>query len=127
MRETIEVRLFADEARQFLPPDVGVERSLARRVLLKMDDPLIDQIRKFDLEKRKQGSIAVTYWEIHRKYTPEELKQAELLRLRVRPFFEPTGEDCGTVYDETKACPKCGFGARQVGPLQWCPRGWPTR
>jgi hypothetical protein len=59
----------------------------------------------------------VTYWEIHRKYTQRELKEAKLLWLKVRPWFEPTGEDCGTVYDETKACPKCTFGARQVGPL----------
>ncbi|MFY0529743.1 hypothetical protein ACN28I_43470 [Archangium gephyra] len=59
----------------------------------------------------------LTYLEIHREYTPRELKQAELLWLRVRPFFEPTGEDCGTMYDETTACPKCGFGARQAGPL----------
>ncbi len=42
---------------------------------------------------------------------------AELFWLKVRPLFEPTGEDCGTEYDETRACPKCGFGARQVGPL----------
>ncbi|PTL76750.1 hypothetical protein [Vitiosangium sp. GDMCC 1.1324] len=117
MQNTLEVRLFADDARQFLPPNIGVERGLARRVLLKLDDPLVDQIRQYEQEKRRHESIAVTYWEIHRKYTPEELKQAELFWLRVRPFFEPTGEDCGTEYDETKACPQCGFGAKQVGPL----------
>jgi hypothetical protein len=117
MREIIEVRLFADEARQFLPPTVGRERGLSRRVLLGLDDPLVEQIRQHEQEKRRQDSIAVTYWEIHRKYTQRELQEARFLWLRVRPFFEPTGEDCGTVYDETKACPKCGFGARQVGPL----------
>jgi hypothetical protein len=82
-----------------------------------LDDPLVERIRQHEQEKRRQDSIAVTYWEIHRKYTQRELQEARLLWLRVRPFFEPTGEDCGTVYDETKACPKCGFGARQVGPL----------
>jgi hypothetical protein len=117
MRETLEVRLFADEARQFLPPGVGVEHGLARRVVLELDDPLIEKIRQYEQEQRKQGSVAVTFWEIHRKYTHTELKQAELFWMKVRPFFEPTGEDCGTTYDETKACPRCGFGARQVGPL----------
>ncbi|WP_324948619.1 hypothetical protein [Archangium sp.] len=90
---------------------------MTRRVVLKLDDPLVEQIRQYELEKRRQGSIAVTSWTIYRKYTPEELKRAKLFWLKVRPFFEPTGEDCGTVYDETKACPHCGFGARQVGPL----------
>jgi hypothetical protein len=117
MREIIEVRIFADEARRFLPPAVGRERGLSRRVLLRLDDPLVEQIRQHEQEKRGQGSIAVTFWEIHRKYTQRELEEARLLWIRVRPFFEPTGEDCGTVYDETKACPKCGFGARQMGSL----------
>ncbi len=117
MREIIEVRLFADEARQFLPPDVGRERGLARRVLLGMDDPLVERIRQYEREKRGHDSVAVTFWEIHRTYTRKELEEARLFWLKIRPFFEPTGEDCGTVYDETKACPKCGLGARQVGPL----------
>jgi hypothetical protein len=117
MREIIEVRLFADEARQFLPPTVGQERGLSRRVSLGLDDPLVEQIRQHERERRKQDAVAVTYWRIHRKYTQRELEEARLLWIRIRPFFEPTGEDCGTMYDETKACPKCGFGARQVGPL----------
>ena len=90
---------------------------MSRRVLLELDDPLVERIRQYEQEKRRQDSVVVTYWEIHRKYTPKELKEARLLWLKVRPFFEPTGEDCGTAYDETKACPKCGFGARQVGSL----------
>ena len=118
MRELIEVRLFADEAKRFLPPHLGQEKGLARQVLLELNDPLVERIRQHEQEKRRQDSVAVTYWQIHRKYTQSELKQARLLWLRVRPFFEPTGEDCGTVYDETQACPKCGFGARQVGPLR---------
>ncbi|HSP81826.1 MAG TPA: hypothetical protein VLQ93_25120 [Myxococcaceae bacterium] len=69
----------------------------------------------------------LTYLEIHREYTPRELQQAKLLWLRIRPFFEPTGEDCGTVYDETNACPKCSFGARQVGPLHLELRRIPKR
>lgn len=117
MRETIEVRLLADEARQFLPPNLGREMGMVRRVLLELNDPLVERIRQYDLEKRRHDSIAVTFWTIYRQYTPEELKQAELFHLKVGPFFEPTGEDCGTVYDETKACPLCGVGASQVGPL----------
>jgi hypothetical protein len=75
MREIIEVRLFADEARRFLAPDVGRERGLSRRVLLELDDPLVEQIREHEQEKRRQDSIAVTFWEVHRKYTQRELKE----------------------------------------------------
>ncbi|HEX5754031.1 MAG TPA: hypothetical protein VFZ09_48055 [Archangium sp.] len=100
---------------------------MSRQVLLDLDAPLVERIRQHEQEKRSQGSVAVTYWQIHRKYTPRELKEAELLWLRVRPFFEPTGEDCGTGYDETTACPKCGFGARQVGPLHLEPKRIPKR
>jgi hypothetical protein len=31
--------------------------------------------------------------------------------------FEPAGEECGTQYDESSTCPRCGAGAQQVGPL----------
>jgi hypothetical protein len=61
MRETIEVRLFADDARQFLPPTVGREMGMTRRVVLELDDPLVERIRQYELEKRRNGSIAVTF------------------------------------------------------------------
>jgi hypothetical protein len=117
MRETIELNISSDKAAPFLPPEVGEDRGLTRRLVLPSNDHLLERIREHEQAWRQRGSTMLTYLEIHREYTPRELRQAELLWLRVRPFFEPTGEDCGTVYDETKACPKCGFGARQVGPL----------
>jgi len=38
--------------------------------------------------------------------------------LRNAPAFEPTGEECGTVYDEAVSCPTCGAGRKQVSPLK---------
>lgn len=32
-------------------------------------------------------------------------------------MFEPAGEERGTKYDESSACPNCGAGAKQVGSL----------
>jgi hypothetical protein len=46
------------------------------------------------------------------------LAAAELLRLVPTCFFEPTGEECGTVYDEATACSICGAGRRQVTDLE---------
>jgi hypothetical protein len=51
-------------------------------------------------------------------YSPEELREAPLLRLVVtrapRGIGGPTH---GTKYDLSAACPNCGAGARQVSPL----------
>jgi len=117
MRETIELSISSDKATPLLPPDVGEDRGLTRRLVLSSDDPLLEKIREHEQTWQRRGSTMLTDLEIHRQYTSRELQQAELLWLRVRPFFEPTGEDCGTLYDETKACLQCGFGARQVGLL----------
>ncbi|WP_309892353.1 hypothetical protein [Archangium sp.] len=117
MRETIELSISSDKAAPFLPPEAGEDRGLTRHLVLPSNDPLLEKIREHEQEWQRRGSTMLTDLEIHREYTSKELQKAELLWLRVRPFFEPTGEDCGTVYDETQACPKCGFGARQVSPL----------
>jgi hypothetical protein len=45
------------------------------------------------------------------------LAEAELFYAFPGRTFEPAGEECGTVYDDTRGCPECGAGAPQVGPL----------
>ena len=32
-------------------------------------------------------------------------------------IFEPEGEECGTIYDDSTSCPLCGSGAKQLSPL----------
>jgi hypothetical protein len=53
-----------------------------------------------------------------------ELQSAEYFKLDITAVFEPPGEDCGTIYDESCACPHvfskgraCGVGARQASDL----------
>jgi hypothetical protein len=58
-----------------------------------------------------------TAWIQRRRYSRRELDAAKLFRLRVRSIFEPAGEEFGTQYDESYACPKCGAGAKQVSDL----------
>ena len=45
------------------------------------------------------------------------LRRLQLFRARIVPTFEPAGEECGTNYDEATACPVCGSGSTQLGPL----------
>ena len=40
------------------------------------------------------------------------------MRVKIKTTFEPAGEECGTVYDETLACEICGANRRQIGPLK---------
>ena len=56
-------------------------------------------------------------WTLKRKYTPKELKAAELFYFSINSYFEPFGEQCGTVYDESRCCPQCGGGNARTGPL----------
>jgi len=119
MQEILEVRLSTDEAARFIPSGVGEDLGGVLRLMLRLDDPLIDELRAQEQQARRQtGLPMITSWVLHRRYTAKELLAAELLSLSVYPRFYPTGEDCGTVYDETKGCMHCGVGASQVGPLR---------
>jgi hypothetical protein len=118
MRETIEIRLSTDKAQNFLPPGIGDDWDITRRLELDVDDPLVETIRKHEEEEHRRGTTMVTFWQVRRRYSQRELHSAELLWLRVRPFFEPTGEECGTLYDESQACASCGSGARQSSELR---------
>jgi hypothetical protein len=60
-----------------------------------------------------RGSIHVT-----REYSDKELDEADLLNLIIDAVFEPAGEDMGTEYDDSEACPKCGAGRVQRSPLR---------
>lgn len=128
MREWIDVRVGSDELIRLLPSDLGhhldskedleFRRSLdpdyvsGRRIYLARDNPRWEQIRAV-LDKDPHGYHA---W-ITRRYARQELEQAQILRLVITKEFEPEGEACGTVYDETAACPVCGAGRRQVSDL----------
>lgn len=37
--------------------------------------------------------------------------------MKIRTTFEPSGEECGTLYDETAACEICGANRKQISPL----------
>jgi hypothetical protein len=75
------------------------------------------EIRNFIVARREQGLRAYSDFTIGdhlRKYTKSELQNAEVLRLMSVPHFEPTGEECGTIYETL--CNHCNWG-RQVSDL----------
>ena len=126
MREWIEVRVYSDTLRQRLPPELV--KSLPYDVWsisLPRDSPRWGEIRAI-LDTEPSRYFA---W-VRRRYTPEELAEAELLRLEITRAFEPIGEECGTKYDRSAACPHCGAGRKQVSDLHLQLRrvyqGWPS-
>jgi hypothetical protein len=76
-----------------------------------------EEIRDFIDTRRRQGLHGYSDFTIGhylRKYTKAELQQAEVLRLNIIAHFEPSGEECGTIYKTL--CDHCNLG-RQISDL----------
>jgi hypothetical protein len=91
---------------------------LVRKIEIETCSPRFAEIGRLHREmSRTIGKPFFYSSRIRRKYSRRELDDASLLHLKITAVFEPEGEDCGTQYDESSACPQCGSGARQVGDL----------
>jgi len=81
------------------------------------DSSEFQEIARFIGSKRAQGHEAFEYFPIAsylRRYTKNELRDTELLTLDISSYFEPAGEECGTVYETL--CQECNMG-RQASEL----------
>jgi hypothetical protein len=127
MQETLELRIlekhfgepFRPNEGKLLPPE-----NLVRRLTLSTKDPRLARIAELQEFWRRRSSLLVTGWIHHRQYSEAELRAAECFQLDITAVFEPVGESCGTVYDESCACPHvfpgsrtCGVGGKQVSDL----------
>jgi hypothetical protein len=118
MRETLELRVSEEEAWRCFRPDEGVRLGDdVRKVKLPLPDERLPRIHEINEELRKKGRSLFWGWSVHRRYSEKELQAAELFKLWPGATFEPAGEQVGTEYDESVACPRCGSGARQVSEL----------
>src|SRR5438093_1063727 len=114
MKETIDFRLPEDWARSELGDWGKSLSSLTRRLQLSTGDTRLINVReKISLELSRGHHIGYSAI-LRRSYTDTELAAAQLLSFFVTSVFEPAGEECGTVYDESTACPVCGAGRSQV-------------
>jgi hypothetical protein len=85
---------------------------------LNSDDPWVQRLAQLDADCRRQGMILIPSCWYERRYSPSELAAAGLLQLKATRWFEPCGEECGTIYDESTACPVCQAGATLRSPLR---------
>jgi hypothetical protein len=124
LREIVEVRAMERVAGKYFaglgqvlggsePQDFQV-----RRVVVEMGSPEFEELRRIERELRAGGSGDVLFggWTT-RLYSDEELKAASVLAVGFKARFEPVGEECGTVYDESHSC-TCGVGRVVEGRLR---------
>lgn len=119
MKEIHEFRIFKDYY-HLLPQPINAKFNGAVYVLnLSKDDPIFQRIGIIDKEvKKKYNEHFFGFWDVNRSYTKKELVDAKLFHFNVTAAFEPTGEECGTIYDETMACEICGANRKQVSTLK---------
>src|ERR1700733_12730164 len=119
VREIAEFRVAEELASMLFADDEGKRLGTSfRKVEIDIKDPRFEQVGRLQRElNEKTGKPFFHGWDIVRHPSRQEFEQAGLFLLKITAVFEPAGEQCGTAYDETFACPKCGTGARQVGPL----------
>jgi hypothetical protein len=109
--EEFAARLFADNEGQRLGTGV-------RKINLCTDDPRFNQVGKLQQELRAtMGRSFFHGWSLRRRYSHDELAIANCLNWKVTTVFEPAGEECGTKYDESTACSRCGAGAKRGADL----------
>ena len=107
MREWVEARVRSDELLRCIPRDLGKELPTGTRVIRLARDSAKWQRLVPILGTCPNGFSS---W-VTRRYAEKELAEAELLRLIITKAFEPVGDDCGTLYDESDVCPYAGRGA----------------
>lgn len=139
MQEFVEFRIPERNALAYLSPSTGQRLGDAvRRVVTPTDNRLFFEIGRLQQALRANNDSFYLGWKYHRRYTQRDLDSAQLFHVWPKRVFEPAGEECGTVYDETGACDyvfarspeaeicghlipastdTCGVGARQVTPL----------
>ena len=119
MKETLEIRVNYDFAHLLFKEEEGRNLGDSIKVIeISTKDPRYLQIPIVDKRIEKKYNKGFFYgWQIKRKYSKTELDSARLLHLKIKKYFEPTGEECGTLYDESVACEICGSNRKQMSSL----------
>lgn len=117
MKEYVEFRLEKEYAQHLFKEDEGVDipDSSLKIVKVETSDPRFEAIGK--LELRRSKGLVFTSYEYKRVYTDEEMRKARFFKMDPFPFTM-AGEECGTKYDESTACPLCRSGAKMITPLK---------
>lgn len=122
MRAMCEFRVAEEHAHLLFGADEGVRLGdgvfqTVRKIVLPLSDPRIPEVHRINLRLRERNDSFYTGWHLFYRYTKAEIATADLFLLHIAAVFEPTGEECGTTYDDSETCEECGAGRKQVGDL----------
>jgi hypothetical protein len=129
MKEIFEFRIDLKYAHLLFKPDEGRNLGDSVKVVqITRDDPRFAKIPEIREELRQKSNNGFFYgWRIKRQYTQKEIEDAILFHIKIKITFEPSAEECGTLYDESSACKICGSNRQQVGALRLQKRSIPKK
>ena len=87
------------------------------KVVIDTSQPIYRRTEKAYKILRKLGLYLFYGWGLERIYGEKELQAARFLQILPK-LFTLSGEECGTQYDESFACPICGAGGKMIPPLK---------
>lgn len=119
MKTEYEFRVVEKYAGLLFAPDEGVNLYGIVKIRIRDDAPRFQEIGRLQRQMNSQRPKEWFFygWDSRRRYSPKEMEAAELFHLSITSAFEPAGEECGTVYDDSQVCPKCGAGWKQASDL----------
>ena len=109
MKEIVEFRIIMRYAHLLFRDDEGTNLGDSVKVVrIDKNDPRFNAIGELQKKARENNALFFTCFEYKRSYTETEINNAEWFQMFQTRHFEPSGEECGTIYDESSACPICG-------------------
>lgn len=119
MKEIIEFRICNEYADLLLKVDEGKRNASNTVIHITKEDPKFEQTRiLYKLIREQNNDFFFLYSNIKREYSTNEFETATIFQMKIKAMFEPAGEVCGTLFDETTACEICGANRKQIGILK---------
>lgn len=119
MKETIEFKICNEYVHLLLKVDEGKRNASNTVIHITKEDPKFERIRVLNKDIRdRENDFFFLYSNIKREYSKNEFETASLFQMKIKTMFEPAGEECGTLYNETTACEICGTNRKQIGSLK---------
>jgi hypothetical protein len=119
MKEIVEFRIYSEFYNLLSKPNNAVFNGAVYVIKVEKRDAIFDEIKYLTtFVRQKYNDSFFGYSVIKRQYDKRELNSAVLFQIKIKNTFEPSGEECGTLYDETATCEICGCNRKQIGPLK---------